>query len=167
MRWGVFAASTIACALLGVVSANAGEGRAAKAQITSVVFEQLAGGAPVVSIRGSGFGARPAASPSFRPTPPNGSTPPYGCSATGRVGWDYGTQLWISFKAPRAPVWSAGRYRPALQELDCVGIVLLQYSGNSILFRLGSGYRAFNFKLKRGERYTASVKGAVKHGTIQ
>jgi len=166
MRPAAVAGTILLAALFGTTGASANEAAPAKARITSVVFEQLSGGAPVVTISGSGFGAAPSPRPSYRPMPPQGTSPPYGCSATGKVGWDYGTRLWISFKSPGKPLWSAGRYRPGLQELDCVGISILRYSGNVVLFRLGAGYRAFHFKIRRGDEYTASVKGAVKHGTV-
>jgi hypothetical protein len=133
--------------------------------IKGVTFERLKD-AGVVIVRGSGFGSPPAPNPSYRPTPPRGNAPPYGCSATGKVGWDYGTQLWISFKRPGAPLWSAGRYRPALQELDCVGIIILEYTPQRVTFRLGSGYRFFHFQIKPGDRFTVSVRGAVKRGSV-
>jgi hypothetical protein len=121
-----------------------------------------------VIVKGAGFGARPRPNPSYRPTPPKGSTPPYGCTATGNVGWDYGTQLWIAFTAPSGrPLWSAGRYRPSLRELDCVGLTSLKYSGTSISFRLGAGYHALGLNLPKGVTYTLAVKGVSKRGTVR
>jgi hypothetical protein len=38
------------------------------------------------------------------------------------------------------PLWAAGRYRPGLGELDCIGIVLEQWTNGAIQFRFGSGY---------------------------
>ena len=163
---GVSAPALLAGVNVQTTGGQANEPGIAKARITSVFFEMLGGGSPVIIVHGSGFGARPAPNPSFRPTPPSGNTPPYGCMATGKVGWDYGTQLWISVASPGEPSWSAGHYRPALQELDYVGITILKYSGNEVIFRVGAGYRALGFKMAAGDRYTASVKGAVKRGAV-
>jgi hypothetical protein len=137
-----------------------------RARITSVAFSQIGGQSPLVTIHGSGFGAKPTPSPTFAPTPPQGNTPPYGCSATGKVGWNYGTKLWVSVTSSTHSPWSAGRYRPALQELDCVGIVILRYTGSQVRFRLGAGYHEGGYKLIAGDRYTASVNGATKRGVV-
>ena len=138
----------------------------ARAKITSVTFKNVNGPNPQVTIRGSGFGARPAHDPSFPPTPPQGNTPPYGCSETGKVGWNYGTKLWLSVTSSTHSPWSAGRYRPALSELDCVGIVILRYTGSQVRFRLGAGYHQGGYKLTAGDHYVASVNGALRHGTV-
>lgn len=167
MRLVTSAAILVLCAAFGTTAADANESALAKARITSVVFANLESAAPVVTIKGTGFGARPRPNPLFRPTPPQGNSPPYGCTATGNVGWDYGTQLWVAFIAQGGrPLWSAGRYRPKLQELDCVGLTGLKYSDNLISFRFGAGYRALGLKLPTGALYTVSVKGVTKRGTI-
>jgi hypothetical protein len=111
-----------------------GSAAPASPKITSVSFR---GGPanPTVTIVGSGFGSRPQPSPSYRPTPPKGTTPPYGCTTTGNVGYDYGTKLWLA-DLKQGRVWSAGRYRPALKELDCVGLLLTSYTQTKIVYRL-------------------------------
>jgi len=58
---------------------------------------------------------------------------------TGVQGHDYGTRLYLVDKSAH-PLWAAGRYRPGLRELDCVGIVLEQWTSGAIQFRLGSGH---------------------------
>jgi len=138
----------------------------AKAKIASVAFTGLSGPNPQVTIRGSGFGVRPAHDPSYPPTPPQGNTPPYGCSETGKVGWNYGTQLWISVTSATHSAWSAGRYRPALGELDCIGLTILKYTGNRVVYRLGSGYEQGGYKLAAGDHYVVSVKGAKRSGVV-
>jgi hypothetical protein len=138
----------------------------ARAKITSVTFKNVNGPNPQVTIRGSGFGARPAHDPSFPPTPPQGNTPPYGCSETGKVGWNYGTQLWISITSTTHLPWSAGRYRPALNELDCIGLTILKYTGNQVVYRLAAGYHEGGYKLAMGDRYVVSVKGAKRSGVV-
>jgi hypothetical protein len=162
----VFGGVLLTIAFAGVSAASARESAIAKARITSVAFRQLSSPSPEVIIHGSGFGSRPAPNPSFRPTPPNGNTPPYGCSATGKVGWDYGTQLWLSVTSTSHAPWAAGRYRPKLQELDCIGLTLLKYTGNQVVYRLAAGYHAGGFQLTKGDHFTASVKGSIKRGLV-
>jgi hypothetical protein len=138
-----------------------------KARITSVAFKNVDGASPQVTIRGSGFGSRPAHDPSYQPKPPHGNTPPFGCSQTGNVGWDYGTQLWISITSAAHSGWSAGRYRPALNELDCIGLTIIRYTGSKIVYRLAAGYRQGGFELASGDRYVVSVKGATSRGVVK
>lgn len=137
-----------------------------KARITSVAFKNLSGSTPQVTIRGSGFGARPAHDPSFPPTPPHGNTPPYGCTTTGKVGWDYGTQLWISVTSTTHSAWSAGRFRPALGELDCIGVTIVRYTGSQVVYRLAAGYHQGGFKLAAGDHYVVCVKGVKRRGVV-
>jgi len=154
------------CALAVASAAGAHALAPAKAKITSVSFKNVNGTAPQITIRGSGFGSRPAHDPSFPPSPPQGNTPPYGCSETGNVGWNYGTQLWISITSTTHSAWSAGRYRPALNELDCIGLTILRYTGNQVVYRLGAGYHEGGYKLAAGDRYVVSVKGTRNRGVV-
>ena len=154
--------------MLAVAAMASAEASApAKARITSVAFKDVTGSNPQIMIRGSGFGSRPAHDPSFPPTPPQGNTPPYGCSATGKVGWNYGTQLWISITSTAHSAWSAGRYRPALNELDCVGLTILKYTGSQVVYRLAAGYRQGGYKLAVGDHYEVSVRGAKSRGVVR
>ena len=155
-----------ACMLAAAAGAGAQSSAPAKAKVTSVTFKNVNGANPQVTIRGSGFGARPAHDPSFPPTPPQGNTPPYGCSETGKVGWNYGTQLWISITSTTHSAWSAGRYRPALNELDCIGLTILRYTGNQVVYRLAAGYKEGGYKLIVGDHYVISVKNAKRRGVV-
>jgi hypothetical protein len=89
---------------------------------------------------------KPAPNPPFKP----GGHP--GCPAdfAGPQGRDYGTRLFIVDKSA-SPPWAAGRYRPKLGELDCIGLILEQWSSGRIEFRLGSFYRLHHFRLKPGD----------------
>ena len=79
--------------------------------------------------------SRPDPNPAYTP----GNHPLCPLKLTGEQGYDYGTRLYLVDKSAQ-PLWSAGRYRPALNELDCIGIVLEQWTSGAIQFRLGSGY---------------------------
>lgn len=155
-----------ACVLTAGSAASAERTSPVKGKVTSVAFKGVNGPSPQVTIRGSGFGARPAHDPSFPPTPPQGNTPPYGCSETGKVGWNYGMQLWISITSTTHSPWSAGRYRPALHELDCIGLTIVKYTGNEVVYRLGAGYHQGGYKLAAGDHYIVSVKGANRRGVV-
>lgn len=83
------------------------------------------------------------------------------------MGWNYGTQLWISITSTTHSAWSAGRYRPALNELDCIGLTIVKYTGNKVVYRLGAGYREGGYKLVAGDHYVVSVKTAKKRGVVR
>ena len=82
------------------------------------------------------------------------------------MGWNYGTQLWISITSTAHSAWSAGRYRPALNELDCIGLTILKYTGNQVVYRLAAGYQLGGYKLAAGDHYVVSVKGAKSRGVV-
>ena len=159
---------TLACglALATAFALVAGaQGSPARARITSVTFTGSPSN-PLVTIAGSGFGTRPHPSPSYKPTPPNGTAPPYGCSTTGNVGYDYGTRLWLADLVPGA-IWSAGRYRPGIHELDCVGLLIMRYSSTKVVYRLGADYKVHGYRLNAGDPYQVAVNGAVKRGRVR
>lgn len=150
----------------GIALAWSGLGLAAhtQAKITSVSFS---GGAsnPTVTIVGSGFGSRPQPAPSYKPAPPNGTRPPYGCTTSGNVGYDYGTKLWLA-DAAKGRGWAAGRYRAGVKELDCVGLLVSSYTPTKIVYRLGADYEVHHYKLAAGDPYQISVNGTSEHGVV-
>lgn len=151
-------------AVFALASVGAEASSRAPARITSVTFTGSPSN-PVVTIVGSGLGTRPQPSPSYKPTPPHGNVAPYGCTTTGNVGYDYGTRLWLADSAGSG--WSAGRYRPGIHELDCVGLLIVGYSPTKVVYRLGADYRAHGYRLNLGDHYEASVNGGVKRGTVR
>jgi hypothetical protein len=84
--------------------------------------------------------------------------PPYtpgghpGCPTQfkGPQGHDYGTRLYVVDKSA-SPLWAAGRYRPHLGELDCIGLVLTQWTSGAIQFHFGSFLRIGKFRLNPGD----------------
>lgn len=155
-------------ALLGalVIALVAAPAALARPRITRVAFKGTVV-RPTIVITGSGFGARPAHNPSFEPKPPGGNKSPYGCRSGGDVGWDYGNNLWLELTPPGEATWRAGRFRPALKQLDCVGLVGLSYSKTRISFRLGKDYLVQGYDLSNGSTFKVGVKGATKTGTVK
>jgi hypothetical protein len=140
-------------------------GSTASPRITSVTFT---GGPtdPTVTIVGTGFGSRPQPSPSYQPAPPEGTIPPYGCTTGGNVGYDYAVNLWLVDSA-EGRGWAAGRYRPGVKELDCVGLLLSSYTPTKIVYRLGADYKAHAYQLATGDPYQVAVKDALKQGIVR
>jgi len=124
---------------------------------------------PVLTINGQGFGARPTPQP---PGPPSEVRPQNGrinCNfSAGREGLDYGTELYVQ---TADDTFSAGRYRPEIGDLDCVGLLLAQYSDTLIVLRFGGAYSAgrakYNYTIHSGDRYEIVVKTAMLRGVVQ
>ncbi|HTW08447.1 MAG TPA: hypothetical protein VME46_13100 [Acidimicrobiales bacterium] len=113
---------------------------------------------PMIVVTGKGFGDRPVPSPSYTPAGHS-----YCPAVAGNDGLDYGTSLWLSGPGK----WSAGRYRPELNELDCIGLILVSYSTTAIVFRLGAYYQDPKLaKLTTGSSYTLGVGGFQRTGTV-
>jgi hypothetical protein len=139
------AASTSAAARDGVAAIG-------NPSIDRIVF----GGTPAnpgIAIVGSDLTADPYYGTSApRPSPPftPGGHPGCPVDFAGPQGHDYGMRLYIVDKSA-SPLWAAGRYRPKLGELDCIGLIIEHWSSGRIEFRLGSFYRLRHFRLKPGD----------------
>ena len=127
---------------------------------------------PVITIRGTGFGSRPAPNPAYHPPAlTHRLCPVQPVQPLARYGWDYGTHIYLT-DASQHPGWSAGRYRPALGELDCIGLLISKYTPTEIVFRLGAAYPTIpgapaHYALATGDRFTVSVNGAVFSGVVR
>jgi hypothetical protein len=98
---------------------------------------------PVVTIAGQGLRV-PAANPAEVPT----KQAKCKLKVDGNPGLDYGTQFYLLAWAARPSrrgrlLISAGRYRPALGTLDCIGIVVLSQSPTKVTFGLGGAYAQY------------------------
>jgi hypothetical protein len=71
-------------------------------------------------------------------------------SFKGPQGHDYGTRLFVVDKSA-SPLWAAGRYRPKLGELDCIGLIIKQWTSGAIEFRFGSFFRLRHYRLNTGD----------------
>jgi hypothetical protein len=64
---------------------------------------------------------------------------------TGNAGLTYGTGFYMvvwaaQVNATNAEKYSAGRYRPTLGELDCIGLIVGKLTPSKITFTLGAAY---------------------------
>ena len=143
-------------------STTAAGGGGGSATISGVVFTGTTV-APTVTINGSGFGSMPAANPNYTPE----GTQLCPLPASGNQGYDYGTNLYV-FDSSRN--WAGGRYRPALNELDCVGLLVSKYTPTQVVLQFGSAYAQYqqkdNYLLAEGDKYEIAVNGATFDGTV-
>jgi hypothetical protein len=149
-----------------LVSAGA---EAAGPKITSVVISGTEAH-PVVTITGHRLGKRPLPNPAYHPLGHPPLCPPKPTLAPARYGFDYGTRLYIQ-DATQQPAWSAGRYRPSVNELDCIGIVLTKFTPSRVVFRLGAAYPTLPgsstaFSLKEGDAFVVGVNGTRSSGKV-
>ena len=68
--------------------------------------------------------------------------------------------------------FSAGRYRPAIGELDAVSFIVTKYTDSKIVLHLGSYYRLvgmphFHWKLSAHDRVTMTVKGNSRSTSVK
>ena len=156
----VLSATVALGALLPPVMALGSERRASVGEpsISRVFF----GGKPTnptITIRGSdlnyeGNQAIPPRNPPYSPS--NQSLCPV--KIVGAPGWDYGTRLYFTDKSAK-PTWSAGRYRPKLGELDCIGLIVTQYTSGQIEFHFGGFFKQRHYKVNPGDFVGVAVNG--------
>jgi hypothetical protein len=114
---------------------------------------------PTITIRGSDLNYEPS-----QPIPPRnpGHTPSNQklcpVEIKGAPGFDYGTRLYFVDKSAK-PEWSAGRYRPKLGELDCIGLIINQYTSGQIEFHFGGFFKQNHYKVKPGDFVGVAVNG--------
>jgi hypothetical protein len=82
-----------------------------------------------------------------KPNPPGSPTGTKLCplTITGNAGHTYGTEFYLIVWAAQpnstnAEKYSAGRYRPSLNELDCMGLIVGKPTPSKITFTLGGAY---------------------------
>jgi hypothetical protein len=136
---------------------RAGSADARSGAITSVEFLGTPTW-PVIVVRGHHLGKRPPArNPSFRPS----DKPLCRLPAHGKSGYDHGTRLYL-VDGSATPVWTAGRYRPRLAELDCIGLMVFKFTPHLVRFGLGGAYRSYAYTpLEPGSRVRIAVNGAM------
>ena len=95
---------------------------------------------PTVSILGDGLTipvANPLGSPSNKPLCPR--------TINGNAGLDFGTRFYLTAFADDKLKYTAGRYRPRVNELDCIGLIVLSHSTTRVQFGLGAAYNQARF----------------------
>jgi len=151
-------------AVAGVDSIQAAGSRshadsAARATIGSVSFSG-SHSMPVITVVGKGLSIPrplPAVSPSNQPLCP--------LKIKGNAGKDYGTRFYLLAFSTASGAdqleYAAGRYRPSLNELDCIGIVVLSHSPTRVRFTLGAAARQFR------DKYPPIVNGDLVEVVLQ
>jgi hypothetical protein len=127
---------------------------AAGGTISSVTFSGSPAN-PSFVIHGTKLGALPKTDPPGHPSGQNG------CPAiAGDSGYDYGTNLYLAVPAKN---WSAGRYRPSVNETDCLDLVVTKFAPTRVAFHFGPFYAKYvTAKLANGDAVDVAVNGAVK-----
>jgi hypothetical protein len=110
-------------------------------------------GASITSLRASGTPAHPVftiVGHGLSVPPKNPKTSPSNqklCPVVikGNAGFDYGTRFSLvvwngQVNAANAQRYAGGRYRPSLNELDCIGLIVLKATPKQIRFTLGAAY---------------------------
>jgi hypothetical protein len=129
----------------------------ASATIASVTFSGRSAN-PSFVVHGRNFGTQPKPDP---PVHPLGTT---GCPVNvpgGDNGYDYGTSLYLAVPAKN---WAGGRYRPSLNETDCIDLVVTKFTPTEVDFHFGRSYSSFypKFSLDDGDAVEVGVNGATK-----
>jgi hypothetical protein len=133
----------------------AGIGPSTTGTITSVSFAGSSAN-PSVVVHGTSLGALPKPDPAGHPSGQNGCP-----TSAGDNGYDYGTSLYLAVPAKN---WSAGRYRPSLNETDCLDLVVTKFTPTEVDFHLGPFYTQNHaqFSLDDGDAVEVGVNGATK-----
>jgi hypothetical protein len=171
-RWYVWAAALTMILSGGIVAAaaaNADHAASGKTHIRSVVMTGT-DQKPVITVRGRGFGTKPKPDPGYHP-PGHPLCPLKVKGKLGPFGFDYGTNIYLT-DSSQTPAWAAGRYRPAVGELDCIGIVIMKYTATKIVFRLGRAYPHYrgepaHYLLVAGDHFVVGVSGERFSGHVK
>jgi hypothetical protein len=134
-------------------------GSSSCAHITSVAFTGSPAN-PSVVVRGTCLGTRPAPNPARHPAGLGG------CPATsGDSGYLYGTSLFLAVPSQN---WSGGRYRPELNEIDCLDLVVTKFTPTEVEFHFGPFYRSVypKFSLAPGTQVTIGVNEALAEVSV-
>jgi hypothetical protein len=157
-------AGAVLCSLVLVSACSPKSPRVAAPSTPSIASVTFAGtvAAPVVTIRGTGFGNAPPPSPPYAPEGHAACTMP----PQGNEGLDYGGQLSL---VDARGTWGAGRSAPDGSELDCVGLIVTTYTPTEIVFQLGSAYADHSqlYRLTAGDTFTIGVKGLSYQGAVR
>jgi hypothetical protein len=149
--------AALLCALTLVFGAPLVAAQVSNRAIGNPVIDKIIfGGTPTnpgITITGSDLtydqylsSAAPPPDPSYAP----GGHPGCPVQFKGNQGYDYGTRLYFVDKSAK-PLWAAGRYRPRLGELDCIGLIVTQWTSGSIQYHFGSFFRLRHFQLDKGD----------------
>ena len=139
LRQAVLLIVVVASSLVLVAAASSGT------TTPSITAVKVSGGPsnPVITVTGHGLTVpkpNPKTSPSGQPLCP--------LRISGNAGLDYGNEFFVNMwdgqpQTANTELYAAGRYRPKLNELDCIGIVVLKHTAERISFTFGHGYKQY------------------------
>lgn len=116
---------------------------------------------PTVVVHGTNLGAKPAPSPAQHPAGLDGCP-----KLANDTGYDYGTNLYIAVPAKN---FSGGRYRPSVNEIDCLDLVVTKFTADEVDFHFGPFYSSAypKFALAPGLQVQAAVNGVTYTTTVK
>jgi hypothetical protein len=84
----------------------------------------------------------------------------------GDTGYDYGTSLYL---ANSAQIWAAGRYRPQLNETDCLDLIVTKFTPTEVEFHIGPFYKRFypKYELTPGLQVQLVVNNATYNTNVK
>ena len=165
-RWQAIVFAVVAIPVTTMFAASLATGTALAPTITAVTFHGPESN-PVITVRGLHLGVRPKPNPGYHPLghPPLCPTRP--TKPLAAYGLDYGSNGLFVDDRGQAPTWAAGRYRPQLRELDCIGLIVVSFSPSKVVFRFGAAYReptsdraSHRYDLAPGDTVIVAVNGA-------
>jgi hypothetical protein len=133
-------------------------------KITSVTFSGNQA-RPTITIHGQHLGTRPRPNPAYHPLGHPPLCPPTPTKPLAAYGFDYGTSLFLADRTQQ-PAWSAGRYRPQANELDCIGVIVVKFTPGVVVFRLGAFFGEGGFKLAPNDAFQIGVNAARFGGRV-
>jgi len=152
---------------IGLAASTVAATTAASATVITSVKVGGSPSRPVFTITGKGLSV-PAPSPKGSPSNTQGCP----LKIKGKAGHDYGTQFYVDAFATGTgedkQLYSAGRYRPTLNENDCIGLTVLSHTPTRVTFTFGSAYSQYRSQyrtLLNGDLIEVVLKGA-KFGLV-
>jgi hypothetical protein len=144
----VIIAAALACSAAGF--ANAADQQQPPTVIRSLTVSGTPA-SPVFTVRGGHLGLpvrNPRRVPSGQPLCP--------LKVSGNAGFDYGSRFYlIAWDGQPAghnnQLYAAGRYRPQLNELDCIGLIVHSHSPTQIAFTFGHAYTQYRSQYRQLE----------------
>ena len=106
--------------------------------------------------------ANPLGSPSNKPLCPR--------TINANAGLDFGTRFYLTAFADGKLKYTAGRYRPRVNELDCIGLIVLSHSTTRVQFGLGAAYNQARFRYRHiinGDHVNVALNGATYGLVVQ
>ena len=137
-------------ALAALAYSAAPAGAVGTPSISRIVFGGTPGN-PTITIQGTDLDYNPShAIPPKSPSSTPSNQPDCPVKIKGTPGYDYGQRLYFVDKSAK-PEWSAGRYRPKIHELDCIGLIVTRYTSGEVVFHFGGFFKQNHYRVNPGD----------------